>query len=340
MVSNTEAALIENPQPCHLWRLPQEIQDTIFALAYPKQRDINICFRRDWERREEYEQNKDRSGYTVRPFPSHKVNEFMVSKRFFVGATKAWFSAQAWTYEYLSREGSQVSTFIATDNGLFLHFAQEIQTTFSRSTTRSIRNMVQLRKLHLLVRESDFEGINGKDAWEDIFKEDELNQLPIVAMFDEVRGLKVFDMKPNYCTFANTERKEKILKANVKALVAIIRPKVTLAKPAPVLATGKEVTSCLPIYRSSHVCFACSGIHRPHGELMSFEEAFEALENEEAARNSSRLWKRGITDEDISNTREGVREMMRTQSERVIDYLIRANQNSMGMRLEELTQAM
>jgi hypothetical protein len=82
--------------PHHLFNLPQEIQDLIFDYAYPAIDDvITLCERRHWENCEKYLHRNEQS-YVARPFQHNIINEFMVSKRFFINAARAYVGTQTW----------------------------------------------------------------------------------------------------------------------------------------------------------------------------------------------------------------------------------------------------
>lgn len=84
------------PRP-HLFDLPQEIQNIIFDLAYPPVEGFKPVIRWHWNIREKGKRKSDGSTYTIQPFPPPKVSQFLVSKRFFLAAAKAFIGNQAFT---------------------------------------------------------------------------------------------------------------------------------------------------------------------------------------------------------------------------------------------------
>ncbi|KAK5122497.1 hypothetical protein LTR85_004081 [Meristemomyces frigidus] len=73
-------------QKIFLFDLPQELQDLIFDLAYPYEAGVK------WITLEEHRDLHPL--HSLRQLPQSKVVEFMVSKTFFVAASRAWVSSQ------------------------------------------------------------------------------------------------------------------------------------------------------------------------------------------------------------------------------------------------------
>ncbi|KAK3718322.1 hypothetical protein LTR37_005135 [Vermiconidia calcicola] len=182
-------------QPCFLWRFPQEIQDCIFQLAYPTKPDLNIRFKDDWDSSEREKKKFDREGYTTRPFPSYKVDDFMISKRFF-----------------LSAADPHLLHFLLNSNGMLKQFARKLEWE-SSWFNKELVEFTNLKELKLCIDERAFGGIKLKDAWEDVFKQDELEQLRIVRSLGALRGLTTFALQPAECFYANTPKKEAIYHA-------------------------------------------------------------------------------------------------------------------------------
>ncbi|KAK5699220.1 hypothetical protein LTR17_023427 [Elasticomyces elasticus] len=70
----------------HLFSLPQEMLDMIFKLAYTAVDDLRVISREGWERK----LDTPKTSYHDRKFPVVKVQEFLVSKEYFVNAAKAF----------------------------------------------------------------------------------------------------------------------------------------------------------------------------------------------------------------------------------------------------------
>ncbi|KAF2766002.1 hypothetical protein EJ03DRAFT_193211 [Teratosphaeria nubilosa] len=94
MASVTSIATTSPPSTHTLFSIPQELQDEIFNFAYPREGEMNVICREDWRRRESERKRQDRKNYVKRPFPKSKVDDFMISKKFFLAASRAWVGNQ------------------------------------------------------------------------------------------------------------------------------------------------------------------------------------------------------------------------------------------------------
>jgi len=72
-----------------LFGLPQELQDIIFDLAYPRTDCVKYKGRRSWESHERARRRSNRAAYVAKPFPGPKASEWLVNKRFFQSAARA-----------------------------------------------------------------------------------------------------------------------------------------------------------------------------------------------------------------------------------------------------------
>ena len=77
------------PAKRHLFSLPQELQDLIFDLAYPRIEGFRVMQTKDWDVIELKRGLAD-PNYVARPKPKITVSAFLVSKQFFRTAAKAY----------------------------------------------------------------------------------------------------------------------------------------------------------------------------------------------------------------------------------------------------------
>ena len=305
----------------------------IFNLAYPQQEGIDVYFKDDWERTQKINKKLDRDGYTIQPFPVHKVNEFMVSKRYFLGAASAWMSAQKWedNVSYV-RPRTDVRRFTREEVGLFLPFAQDV--TIPHYYLDTVDKIDNLRRLKLELNERAFEDIEEKDAWEDELEADDLQGLPVLSDLSSLRGLKEFSIVSSNCLYANTPAKQRTFDDNVKVLEAIVKPRVMTPKPA--LAVTNDVStdhdddstsSCVSLYRTSQVCFTCSQLiqPKPKSPKWASKSIREANARKRKAREERVLNGPEILgDDDIPDREDEIRDLVRAQPEKIVDYLFQA----------------
>ena len=196
--------------------------------------DIKIHFKDAWDADETRTQARKRfdwGGYTKRPFPRYKVDEFMVSKRFFLSAAGAWIAAQYWkdttcrTSDHKAHH--QLSQSLLNRIGMLKQFARKLELERSRFN-KDIAEMPNLNSLKIRVDAYTFKGYKGhngikpKALCNDGFKQDELEQLPMVRSLGALRGLTAFALQPAECHYANTPKNRAIFKSNVAALEELI----------------------------------------------------------------------------------------------------------------------
>ncbi|KAM0721625.1 hypothetical protein Q7P37_002550 [Cladosporium fusiforme] len=105
--------------PFRLFDLPQKVQDAIFKHAYGKENEFNIVAKHQWNHEQA---GVRRLGGTTRPFPPHKVNEWLVSNCYLQLAGQAWMSAQPFLRLIPARMPLSQLLLIA-QSGLFLNHA-------------------------------------------------------------------------------------------------------------------------------------------------------------------------------------------------------------------------
>ncbi|EME39431.1 hypothetical protein DOTSEDRAFT_56819 [Dothistroma septosporum NZE10] len=79
-----------------LLSLPQELQDIIFAFAFPAHESLDFLTHSQWESREKETRRKN-TDHVLRPFPAPKVDDFFVCKQYFACAARAWVTNQHFT---------------------------------------------------------------------------------------------------------------------------------------------------------------------------------------------------------------------------------------------------
>ncbi|KAK1062366.1 hypothetical protein LTR74_010339 [Friedmanniomyces endolithicus] len=143
--------------PRSLFSLPQELQDIIFDFAYPRVQADYIHLT-EWKTREAYRWRAAHRDYTKKPFPKLLINEFFVSKSFFIAAAKAWAGNQDFS-KGIGFSKSSTLYFVAT-------------------------GAVNLRSLTLRVDDFQFSCIEDEVlAWEDRLGEKHLKQVAELHLY-------------------------------------------------------------------------------------------------------------------------------------------------------------
>jgi hypothetical protein len=195
--SGEPSSTTAEPDTFRLFDLPQELQDAIFDLAYTEPGYINI-YKRNWVARDKYTR-KTTSKLEV-GFPNHKVNEWMVSKKYFKAAAKAWMDAQTcpeFVYDLAQkphRSRFPTITYNLGDGGLFLESARTLVVNLANPICwhdfQQIWRCRKLRDLVCTVDEDFFVETRRGYAWEVEFTEDEIMASLDCAKFDLPRGVE------------------------------------------------------------------------------------------------------------------------------------------------------
>jgi hypothetical protein len=213
--------------PFRLFDLAQELQDKIFQLAYTEP-NFKIVFKSMWESKQTHVRNT--TGKAKVDFPTHasKVNEWMVSKKYFRAAAKAWVDAQT----FLEFVRSQMKGgFMDMDErfppmfdmeegaGLFREFGRAFVVDLYSPETTYISRLSQCRRVQniiYVVREGYFEGIDGGLAWDIVFTDEELVGLLGQANFTLPSSVeKVHLQGQDHAIHANTDTKRAVFNANL-----------------------------------------------------------------------------------------------------------------------------
>jgi hypothetical protein len=212
--------------------LPQELQDAVFGFAYTEP-NFNFVYKRSWESRQT--ELRKRTGKLREEFPPHKVNEWMVSKKYFQAAARAWIGFQtSLEVDQSEMAGDPVSLFShyslfrsssrfheAAPAGLFSDFGRTfvVDTASHPNTFELISQCRRLRYLICIVRSQFFPEIDRGFAWEVEFTDEDLMNLLEKVGFSvpsSVEGLKV--QHHPYPSYVDTDDKKSIFSANVAKL--------------------------------------------------------------------------------------------------------------------------
>ncbi|KAK5681681.1 hypothetical protein LTS10_006214 [Elasticomyces elasticus] len=143
-----------------LLTLPQEMQNTVFGLAYPSA-FVNYITRAEWNAREAKRWRDQRKNYTKRPFPPPLVDSYMISKAFFAAAASSWAANQH--YE----DGADFATGrFLVPQGVMASYAKTI--TIHEWSSWRMSYFTGLRQLTVLITESMFECVDDILVWEDV----------------------------------------------------------------------------------------------------------------------------------------------------------------------------
>lgn len=230
--------------PFRLYDLPQELEDMIFEKADSRKRRLNLVFKENWDRDEHYERMSQGPQYVTRAFPSLKVTEWMVSKRFFRAAAKVWMGAQTFHQKAGGNDDLMITEmFLLEQHGLFFEFAThatiKLEPGFRAEFLEDLAPCRTLKHIKLLTDEEVFEPVDkhAKLPWEDastskeLSRVSELSGITGLCKLKNIRGLQTVKFKVTFSHLINSPSKHKIFADNLTRLLAIAQRNDRRPKP-------------------------------------------------------------------------------------------------------------
>jgi hypothetical protein len=265
---NPGKTLSTKADPIHLFTLPQELQDSIFEFAYTEP-TFKAVSKDVWEGR----QNRIRktTGTPRVAFPPPKVNEWMVSKRYFRSAASAWVGAQTSLERIQNEEPSRGSfgrfrefhPFVGMNSGLFYEFATAFQlpmpSYFSAKYSAKILQCRRIRHLICVVDEEFLSETERGFAWEVEFTDAELMSSLVRVDFKLPWKVETLQMLPESgLVYTDTDAKKAVFNANLANLQRLMWQR-KLEKPQTGTAEAEDLEQSQDrIYLGSEVSSAPS----------------------------------------------------------------------------------
>lgn len=311
-----------------LFDLPQELQDAIFEFAYPAVDGLKIAFKVHWQIDEDDRRRRDRKSFKPRSFPPLKVDEWMVSRRFFLLASKAWIGALPAQIPMTGRSDSATAQFLSSTCGLYIqHTTRASATIYSlydligdelaEEFFCALGNCTRLQQLELELTEGFFDKhgkVADKHVCEDDFDEDDFKDCILDYELEGLSGIKHLTLSVRQSDYERTTRDEECLQRNVKRLENYLRTRlIGTGRPEPV-PSAVHLSHYAPLYYGSEVPALpgqadetdeeSSGSSPVHGRKRSFSEYLDGAEDEWSDRSTpvdtpERLPRPAIQSEDI-----------------------------------------
>lgn len=223
-----------NPR-ASLFGLPQELQDLIFHLAYPEEIGAEFVFLDEWDYIERDRVRIGGSVFDARPSPAPKVQEFLVSKKFFAGAAEAWVHNQELD-EFL--KGVVPSYGIGRSTGIIGDYLTRLKTTF-HSNDHMLHELPSLTELELKADDDFFEVVEPKLAGEEVLTTEDLEKTWSASKLELLPRLRVLKLSVRNSRYHRKDpEKLAIFEQNLQQLEDFVKP--TLAANNPTFqALGK-----------------------------------------------------------------------------------------------------
>ncbi|KAK0314979.1 hypothetical protein LTS16_001388 [Friedmanniomyces endolithicus] len=211
---SSEASPNAPPQRSRLLTLPQDIRDTIFTLAFPHKEDVKNISHREWMYRDMIGWHSYDRTSAIMPSFDHKVNDFMVSKAFFVEAARAFVSNSTGFSPYTAKDSLGAAW--SCRSKIFAEYTTAV-------TTDSLdldlcRNLTHLTSVRILVGLYDFEDVDFDDMWQYPVTAEEARDLQLYASAMSCQGLTEIQIGDNEREAVLSDAKQAVWAQRLEAL--------------------------------------------------------------------------------------------------------------------------
>lgn len=231
-------------QECHFWKMPQEVQDMIFELAY----GIKSQYKLKQTSVDPHMQNW--GSWETQGSLTEKVEELIVCKDWFRSAGKAWIQAQS--IHFVS--GPKIE-FLG--NGLFVTFARDISLDqhFDVYSAEALCAYRSLRRLEIRIGAEHF-STNSKCPWLFELDPEDFKKMDSAPYLLTLRDLKEFRLSTSsYHLRSPKSQTEKVTwKKNLDAFESYAKTFVTRPKESIILPKPSNNSDPKPLYVGSLVC--------------------------------------------------------------------------------------
>ncbi|KAK5137635.1 hypothetical protein LTR08_007930 [Meristemomyces frigidus] len=248
MTTFTPTAATTAPQPRRLFSLPQELQDITFRYAYPARTGVRYTHVSMWTIFER-EQRKSNHDHVRRPFPAPMVNDWMVSKRFFVMAVRSYIQNQ----DFGDRADVLATTACCNRTGVLLQYATTVRVLLWN--LQLLKTLPNLKCVTLELDEDAFEAIEPKWAWQCILGDDDFRALEAYNALITCCNLKQVIIVAGSCTWADTMPKMDMWKRNAEAFQALVNRDIKERECDTTPMSSLLEKGPVPLYGGSKVCF-------------------------------------------------------------------------------------
>lgn len=234
----------------HLFGLPGELRDMIFELAYYRPADITLTRASAWRSKQSMQRQLETASrpFVPRPYPGSTVSRFLVSKRYFVAAARAYVSSTPLIVDKNVGRG-------LLSGGVLAAFARQVECNYEEAVFLRLPNLKILRatvRLHLF---GEQEESNELPVLKQKITEAEFERSIISRVLRKFEALKTLELIPQDAQAYGLDATQKAhWEANVKVLEAVVARKVvTSSSDQP--AHGPNVQGRTPLYTGSNVSF-------------------------------------------------------------------------------------
>ncbi|KAK5123892.1 hypothetical protein LTR85_002088 [Meristemomyces frigidus] len=239
----------EPTPPRHLWQLPREIRDLIFDHVYPHEEGFAPMSHRDWDAHEK-ERSRPSVEHVARRFPTHKVNDFMVSKQYFLAASGAYISNQTFSHDCAD---------LFVDEGGIIYQWMTAAQAHSRYM-QWLHSFPRLRHVTVEIDEEAFEALEPKYAWREALTEEAFKTLSLYAYLTSGPSLQTCTLIAGKCLYASRRKQAAMWERNVAAFADVVNQQLKSSKGRGGQSSAPSEDASAPLYAGSKVCFGPSNL--------------------------------------------------------------------------------
>ncbi|KAK5675890.1 hypothetical protein LTS10_011622 [Elasticomyces elasticus] len=291
----------------HLMALPQEILDMIFELAFAGSGRLTIIAGVAWLDKkgtaEAISRNRSQGSHIIRPYLGRKVDEFMVSKTFFVTAAAAYMRNQVVCGTDL------VSLQLCTSTGIGKAWLRTLDCKMATLPTKPI---LTLRSLVISIGSYQFESVGLKPSDDELVEAD-FAKIRFIDDLLGIRGLKAFQLHDTGRHRVSNPSDRARWDRNVQRLDTLIRSKVLQPKAentSTYRASGVHTSSAL--YPGSLVSSTGSKLLSASSASLYPFKMEPSRESTSAVSHPSQHLKNKITASDVPSSIEGLKSLLDT----------------------------
>ncbi|KAK5693394.1 hypothetical protein LTR97_009963 [Elasticomyces elasticus] len=288
----------------HLMKLPQEMLDMIFELAYASDGMLKVLSKDGWEFGQKW--STKRSGW---PFPALKVDTFMVSKAYFVNAAKACIQRQIVCGDADDIRVAVRSLCVFTMAGLGNVWLRRLESPLLIMPFKGVQN---LKHLILEIKDFDFRR-DRKEPFDLEMAEADFCKIDDISTVLELRGIKHFELQHHPSIYDKKPDQIARWNRNMQRLDTLIRSKVLQPK-AP--SSGSNLPGGM---LGSSALYPGSLVSATGSQLLSASSASASHRSLDARRESTSAMtppgpppKDRITARDIPSSIEGLKSLLDT----------------------------
>ena len=231
------------------------LQDAIFALAYTIVESLCIVTKRDWEATQKTRQMLQMSSFVPTAFRPLKVNDWLVSRRYFASAARAWIGAQSsasCARLVLKGYGLWVDNVRCLSVSVSSKYDFACETTLKRMIFNNVGHCARLQRLELAVDAGFFSSKSpGKNASERSFTDKDIETCVLPWELGGLSGIPNLTLRAYKLSYGS--KSPDVLDRNVKKLERYLHKRLADSERPDAISNLNAAPDYRPLYLGSKV---------------------------------------------------------------------------------------